>query len=471
MAFVASLGLSWVAIHGSLVNRDGIFYLNTARTITELGLGGLQEVAGLNFLPLLIAAFSSVSALPLESAAKVMNSLFLAGACALMVDCVKQKTPTAAWIAALVVLAMPAYNQYRNEILRENGFWFFSLLGFWLAMQWTSTQRWQQIVLAQLSLLLATLFRLEAVAFFLAFFLWQFSSAPTGSRLKAAVTFVSLPLACTVLLAILFATGIVKPSGRLLYYLEAIDPLRKLLIFEQASARLSDLVLPHKYSREEAWYILLFGLLAIIPIKFFKMLGLLLIPFAYIVKVGIRPHIGRWQLLSWAFVVYVLVLAVFVTHQMFLVGRYVSMLNLLAVPLVAVGFMQLADRFPRWQPAMVVLACVMIVANVVSLSPRQTHILEAGEWLKHNARERQRIGVENGRIAYYAGWKLEQANIRERAALVDALANRRLDIAALEVGHKEVPVDAWLGKKRLIELHRFIGPKGDAVVIVAPAEH
>ena len=468
--FVVSLLLSWLAVQGRIVNRDGIYYLDTARTILEEGLGAVMRVGEWNFLPALVAAVSAATPLGLEAAAQTLNGLLLAGTCALLVDWVRRRAPEAAWFAVLAVLAMPAYNQYRNEILREYGFWFFSMLGFWLAMRWTERRGVKDLLWSQLAILTAALFRLEAAAFFLALMAWQMTLAVPGSRLRTTLVSVALPTGALVLGALLVLAGVIELPRRILYYLSAADPIQKTFTLSDAAARLSDKVLPYKYSREEAIYILSIGLLSIIPIKFLKMMGLLLVPFAYRFKDGgFRKILAPWQPLPWAFAVYVLVLAAFVTQQMFLVGRYVSILNLLAVPLVAVGFAQLAARHERWQPLFAALALAMVAANVVSLTPRQTQIIEAGNWLRQHAAADLRVGMENGRVAYYAGWKLARANYYERQALADELASGRLDLAAFEIDRKETETDAWLMQKRLVEMRRFVGPKGDMVILAAPA--
>ncbi len=469
ITFLTSLLLSWVAIQGKLVNRDGIYYLDTARTIVEEGLGAVMRVGEWNFFPLLIAVFSAVTPLGLETAAKVLNALFLAGTCALLVDWVRKRFPEAVWITLLVVLAMPAFNNYRNQILREYGFWFFSVLGFWLAMRWDDSRTWRDVLLSQLALLAAAFFRLEAVAFFAALTLWQAFAATPGNRMRSALSVSVLPIGLLSLGVLLVTAGAVPLPGRIEYYLTAANPLHKATIFADAAGRLSDIVLLNKYSREEAIYILLAGLLAIIPIKFIKLMSFLVIPFAYSFKgESLRKALQPWQPLPWAFALYILVLAAFVTHQMFLSGRYVSMLNLLAIPLVAVGLLHLIKHFPRWKLAMVLLALTMIAANVISISPRQTHVLEAATWLKQHVNETNHVGMETSRLAYYAGWKLSQSTFQDRETLATELSKHHLDMAAFEVDHREGEIRVWLEKNELLELKRFTGPKGDAVVLAVP---
>jgi hypothetical protein len=280
-AFLGSLLLSLAAVQGHLINRDGIYYLETARAILDSGLAAGLENGEWAFLPVLIAALSGSTGLTTEMAAHCLNALLMAGACSLLVAWVRERTPEDAWAACLVVLAMPAFNQYRHEILREFGFWFFSLLGLWLAMRWEETQRRPLAVASQAALALAVLFRLEAAVFFAALMLWQAMAAPAGDKARRVLTIGALPLAGGLLAILLFGTGWLKPPARLLYYLDVANPLHIGQAIGEAASRMSEAVFKHKYSREEAGYVFFFGLLSIIPVKFLQLAGVFLVPLAY----------------------------------------------------------------------------------------------------------------------------------------------------------------------------------------------
>lgn len=480
LAFLASLLLSLIAMEGHLINRDGIYYLDKAGAILEHGFvegvkagelsPGLKKVGEWVFFPMLIAAVSFVTRLGPEAAAHALNALFLAGACALLVAWVRRRSAEAAWAACVVVLAMPAYNQYRHEILREFGFWFFSLLAFWLAMRWCETQRWREALACQFALAAAVLFRFEAVAFFPALMLWQAFSAPGGQRLQRVFMLSCLPLTGAVLALMLLGAGMLEPPQRVIYYLEAVNPARTYELIKNAAGRMSESVFMYKYSREEAGYILFFGLLSIIPVKFLKMCGVFVLPLAYAAAKPARTWLERWQPLPWAFLTYVLVLIAFVTHQFFLVGRYVSLLNLLAVPIVAAGLAQLMQRFPRWRAPMLALALATMLANIVSFSPRKTHIVEAGRWLSANVADAARVGVDNPRLAYYAGWRVSQTVSLDRQDLARALAARRIGMVAVEVPRKDANAEKWLAENRLEVVRRFASKSGDAVVVAVLGE-
>lgn len=478
LAFLASLLLSLIAIEGHLINRDGIYYIDKAGAILERGLAEgmkegalspqLKKVGEWVFLPVMIAAVSSVTRLGPEAAAHALNALFLAGTCALLVAWVRRRSAEAAWVACLVVLAIPAYNQYRHEILREFGFWFFSILAFWLAMRYGETRRWREAMACQFALVAAALFRLEAVVFYPVLMLWQALSAPDGQRLRFVFMISCLPLAGAAFVLILFSAGLATPPVRVGYYLDLINPAHIFRTISEAAGRLSDSVFKNKYSREEAGYILFFGLLSIIPVKFMKMCGVFVLPLAYAASKPARTWLERWQPLPWAFLAYLLVLIAFVTHQFFLVGRYVSLLNLLSAPLAAAGLAQLIQRFPRWRAPMLALALATMAANVVSFAPRKTHIIDAGHWMSATVVDPTRVGVDNARLAYYAGWRASQTVSLDRPELARALTSRSIDMAVIEVPRRDGYAEKWLAENRLTIVQRFANKSGDAVVIAVP---
>lgn len=483
--FGVSLLLSVMALQNALINRDGILYMELAQALLDHGFAALRSEGrwaySWPFFPLLVAGLAKLTGLVPEMAAKTLNALLLAGSLALLVDLVRRRAPAAAWAACLVALALPAFNGYRSDILREYGFWFFSLLAFWIVLRHETPEgglSWRAGLAGQLVLGVAALFRLEAVAFYAALMLWQFfaiPAAPLGQRLRRALVVGSLPVAGVALVALAFLSGVVEPPKRVAYYLEAINPLHKLQQLDEAGKRISDAgLLKYKYSREEAGYILLFGLLSIIPVKFVGLSSLLIVPFGFaFAGQRLRALLAPWGLLAWAFLIYVGVLAAFVTHQFFLVGRYVSLLHLLAVPVFAIGLHQMMTRWPVWRAVFVMLLAVLAVSNAVSFSAPKTHIPEAGRWLATQAADPARVYVENRRISYYAGWNLQgrlKDIVLEPEALGVAFREGRFDFAALEAKRKDAAFDTLLAAQQLRVVREFAHKGGDRVVIVAPAD-
>lgn len=472
-AFLASLVLSSVAVGGSSVlNRDGMLYVDAARAFLADGYPALLGSFDWPLLPMLIAGLGSLAGIDLETAGHVIDGLFLAGACALMVDLARhhqQNDASLAWATCLVVLAMPGYNGYRDQLLREYGYWFFSMLAFWLALRWGRAGRgWRDALPCQLALVAAMLFRLEAVVFFLALIAWQVASAPAGERVRRMAMVAALPLLTISLLVLLGGAGFIDWPARVLRYLDAANLLGAHKWSEHAARLVSAGILP-EYSREEAGYILFFGMLSLIPIKFIKMLGAFLVPFAYPAFVGAgRALVGHWALLAWAFLAHVLALMLFASDLLFLSSRYVSMLTFLAVPVVATGLLMLLRRWPRWRWAIVGIALVTMLANVVSLAPGRAHLSAAGAWLTTHSSDSARVYVDDPRVAYYAGWGFagRKRQVLDHQALEQAVATGKFSMLALSDSRRMPWVGAWLTASGLQTVSRFDNGAGESVVIV-----
>src|SRR5690606_16428275 len=98
-----------------------------------------------------------------------------------------------------------------------------------------------------------------------------------------------------------------------------------------------------KFSRDDAGMIVLCGLFVTLLIKFVQLLG----PFALVLVdrhswSRLPAAVRSFSLFGWAFLLYLLVLYTFFIHEQFTTTRYLSLLNMLAVPPVAVLVFQLS---------------------------------------------------------------------------------------------------------------------------------
>ena len=207
-AFLGSLILSLIAVLSTpTINRDGILYVETARIFLQDGLSAAFKSFNWPFLPILMAVVSKLTGLGLEITGRLLNALFMGGACALTVSIARKKNPEIAWATCLVVLALPGMNHYREELLREYGCWFFVMLALWLAQRWSNQPRWRGAFVVQAALGTAALFRPEALALFPALIAWQWFEAPSDERRLRLMMLGALPFAAACLvLAFAFVT-------------------------------------------------------------------------------------------------------------------------------------------------------------------------------------------------------------------------------------------------------------------------
>jgi len=251
LAFFASLLLSLIAFQFEVtVGKDAALYLDVAKSFNEEGLRSLFNRFNWPWFSLLLAISHNLTGLALETLGYLWTALFMAICCALWVDILVRRVPGSAGWALLVVLAMPAFNQFRGDILREHGFWCFSTLALWLALRWDECGGWKLALLMQVSVLLAALFRLEAIVLMPALVLWRFFNIRTqdGWRRFIQITLPSALLALGGLFALLTLDN--HLLNRVTYYLGLIKPENILIQFNRVSEKIADLL--EKYSADDA---------------------------------------------------------------------------------------------------------------------------------------------------------------------------------------------------------------------------
>jgi len=470
MTFFVSLVLSLIAIQGSTLNRDGILYVETARIFLESGVGAATATFNWPFLPILMASVSQVSGLSLEISGHLINSLFMAGASALFVASSARLFPQSAWHACLVILALPGLNDYRDELLREYGCWFFVMLAFWLALLWSDKPRWLLAVAIQASLVMAALFRSEALVFFPALIFWQLFEASAGERWHRCLQIGGLPMLGLASVIGLYLTGNLD-SSRLLSDIGRLSWAR----FDAKALAIAPAFI--EYAQDQAPRILFYGSLAIVPVAFFKKIGIFILPLLYAFSgKSLREAFTRNRLFSWAFLFHWLVLCVFVLDVQFLEGRFLALLLVFSAPLTGYGLWLLMQRYPGCKSPTIFLIVLIMVSNVVSLSSTKQYFVEAGHWLSKNASDSSRVYIESPRTAYYTGWPLATRRAfassltESRSALEAGLENRQYDLIVLEVSHREPDIEAWLARFKLREAARFSNTNGDAVIIAKPID-
>jgi len=428
LAFFASLLLSIIALSFEVtIGTDAATYLDAARIFHDAGARVALAYYDWPWFSILIGWVHGFSGLTLESIGYFFCVLLLAGFCALLVDVIVQRIPGSAGWALLVVLALPALNIQRGEIMREPGFWFFSMLTFWLALRWHERRGgWGQAILMQATVLLAAMFRLEAVILMPALMIWQ--ALHIKKQVDGWLRLMQVSL-LPVLVAVLGVIGLLTRDLLLLdrvnYYVYAITPRSLFAEFFSYSQQFAA-SMPSKFAMGDSGKILFAGFMFVQVWKFTKLLGPFFVPFLFREGwVALREYWLRFQPLVLSFALYFLVLIVFFLKKLHVYGRYVGFLNLLAVPLLVIATMALAKRFPRAVKALVAVSVVVMLANVISLSAKKTHYIEAGAWLAQQVEQAKATHYfDDGRIAWYAGWGYQPS--RNRLSRTEAMSDAQL---------------------------------------------
>lgn len=463
LTFAASLFLSIVAIWGAVtVPRDATLYFDAAQAFLDYGLGGAFEVFDWPWFSILLAVTHSLTGLSFENSGYLWCSLLMAGTCALLVDECRRWIPGSGYLACLVVLAIPGFNQYRSDILREFGFWFFCVLALWLVSRWRERPLWPVALLVQLSIILASAFRLEAFFLFPSLALWALAGR-SWLRFQQLL----LPMALGGALGLLALNISELSVDRLNYYQGLLVPDNLLQKFDQLAAHLAN-GMRFKYSRDDAGLILFLGILGTLGIGFFVSLGPLSLPILWTGKQAwVRLGAGVGQHYTWAGLGYFLVLLIFFIYNQFMVARYESLLSVLAAPLAIFALKTFVGQYTRLGRVLLIILVLTMLDNVISLSAKKTHFVEAGNWMAEHVPLGAPVYYDDVRISYYAGrGARRQALPRDVAMSPQHADNFRYFFIEIDENADEAWLQSWLHQHGRRILVTFVNDGGDTLLVI-----
>ncbi|PTU76493.1 hypothetical protein [Pseudomonas mangrovi] len=464
LAFFGSLLLSIIAVSGeATIGKDAAFYIDIAQRVDAEGAKTAIQFFNWPWFPILLAWTHSLLGLSYELTAYFWCGLLMAGSSALLLACLQRSMPERRWWLLLLVLAVPAMNAFRNDILREQGFWFFSALALWLALAWDRRGGWWLAAGIHLAILGAALFRLEALMLLGALAVWRLPDLFSRAGMLRLLQLALLPLVA--LLFAVLALGVAGEfsQGRVEYYLQMLDPSAVRMAFQGKADALAQGVFA-QYMDDEAGPLLLGVILLAVLLTFIKLCGPLALVFLQRHAWGALARFWReYRLFAWAALIYLAVLVVFFLQQGFVNSRYVSYLNLLLLPLLAFAMIDFVGRFPRLGKVLAVLLVLQMFDNVISLSARKTHYVDAGQWMSQYVAPSARIYYDDPRIGYYAGFGYRALGPSLQQALEQPDA---FDYLLIEADGDEPWLLEWLEQHDRRVLARFANRKDDAVLVI-----
>jgi uncharacterized Tic20 family protein len=254
-------------------------------------------------------------------------------------------------------------------------------------------------------------------------------------------------------------------SARFLLYLDMIAPQGVYESFQMLSEQFGNSLI-NKYSQDEAGRIVFFGLLATMTITFVKLMGPFAAPFILRRNWGVLGVYWRdYRPFAWAALLYLVVLMLFFIKQQFMNARYLSFLNLLFVPVLAMALAAFARQFPRWTKVLVVAALLVMLSNVISTGAGKTHYVAAGRWVSAHVEPDTSAWFEDGRISYYAGRGYVLPTLtREQAMSPERADEYRYFL--IEGKGDEPWLGEWLVAHKMRIIERFANRKGATILVI-----
>ncbi len=436
----ASLLLSaWAGFTAGVPNDDAFVYIRTARIFLDAGFDTGLAAAFAHYdwagYPVLLG-LAGAAGLELFTAAHGFNALFFALLSFAFVGICREFSHDRGLLAlaALTVLLFPEINEYRYLVLRDTGFWAFTLLGLWWLIRYSAAGSWQACLAFCASLLLAALFRPEAALYALLApwcLLWD-RRHPRRRRVLLCGRAVAVALG-GLLLAFLAAGALGLDLFRQAASQASTYAPFAQSLFDPAAARAAaEAIFGEHGATWSGRYLPVF--------LFAGLLSILLLELLYAVGMPFSPMLAWGWFKGWllpdrnkalpviAFAALnLLTVLVFILITRYLSSRYAMVFSLslaLAVPFTAREMLSRMAPGTRLAPWLLALFFIFsAVDSYYSFGRSKAYVGDAAEWLRANSGEAAQLLTNNRAVAYYSGLVAQYDQVGPRLTEQEILAS------------------------------------------------
>jgi len=448
-AVLASLLISiFTIIFPDSPNDDAYTYIRTADIFLNQGFTAAYQHYEWATYSVLIAVISFLG-LDLFTAALTVNALLYILLVYAYLSIIKEigDSRFLLSIAAVCILVYPQLNEYRYFIIRDVGFWAFAVIAFWQFLRFSNSHSIKSALAYCGSLLIATTFRSEALAYLL---LTPFALL-LDLRYELQMRYK--------LLSILFGIiGVVAIGGLVLLSILGVNALDLFFgflstyqpflssTFSPDPARLSELGgllfndYAASYSQEYIGIFMLAGLFSILIANLFNAIGG---PYLIVLVFGlVRKYVQLNRNIVIPIVFYLLInvviLFAFLLVTRYLTSRYAMLFCILLsvlVPIIIKVFIE-HSKANKSRMAHIVISIFFTycaIDSYYSFGENKNYVFDSIEWLSENTAESVGLITNNHAIAYFSG-KVEDYDRAPRFLTEDEiLASNEGDSIAMEM--------------------------------------
>lgn len=418
IGIVISLLLStWVILTNDTVNADGVLYLDAAYQIKLGDWGEALKLYRWLFYPVLIAVISKVTTLGVETTALLISVAIFATIIWVFLSLLMLLNASrSVLIAGLIIISVhPHMNEYRADISRDSGYWMLFLWSIYFLIRLQDTQQWKDALLWGASITLATLFRIDGVAYAtLAPIILLFGEDhPIKARIQIYLKAMLVPFSLGAVAFTGILLGLV-PKGRL------HEPFRLLEHFyttiSNTIPKLGDKMVDHilhRFSSDFGTVSIYSVLLTILILMVIKRSTILFLAAGCytIFNRHLRSIIPHTPLLAWFAVINLITLTIFVASKFFLSSRFAMPFALIIAlfasyaiaRLFSSGIMPANLKLKMLRAVVIGLFIILTLDGLYSFGDSKRYIRESGEWLKDNLSHGQILVANDNLIYHYSG--------------------------------------------------------------------
>lgn len=488
-SLLLSLLVSWQA---GVINPDAVCYLLSAQTIGTSGLSDAMKLCGQAqwpFYSIFIYAIAQVTHLSFAVSAYLLDavcSVFSIVFFMLIIEALGARQLTV-WLAAFVVLLAHHFIGVREYIIRDHGFWAAYLASIYYLIRFVSSTAKRDVLYFGLSMVLATLFRIEGIVFLVLtpFITWFLKGYSFKQRCKLFIM-LNLPALFLALIGSAFMLfhaqqGIAHISRLPNFYHQLMQtPAILSYRFNTSKDMLVRYVLPLEAASSAGtiWLVALVSWYILQIIDNLTPIYALLVLYACFYKLpshtSNKTRNGSIVLIGFI-VINVIITAGFFAEYFFLSKRYLMALSLVLMTFVPFA---LDHLLLHWQDkrsrVMYLFASFVIVIYALSamlnFTSSKTYIHEAGVWLAQHVPADQTIFANDLQVKYYSnhfGTSIFPLHSDQLAWSV--LVNtpwKQYDYVALRVNRNEqAAAKPVLDQMQNPPLQTYRNPRGDTVYI------
>ncbi len=473
----------WLFASNDIISRDATVYIEVAQAFHSGGISAAFAVWKWPFYSIVIDIVHQLTGLGFDHSAYLLTIIFET---VITVTFVKVYSKIAfdgarLWVAMLFILTFLALNDYKADIIRGYGFWAFTLIAVYQFITYFQTKCKSSAFLWQISIIIAALFRPEAVVFAALaplYFLFNRDSSLVENIKQLLMLHSVFYLVGFLAMGVIASSNQIRDAifSNLPAQVDYFSPEKIFYNFNVAVENFIQYVLPFDYSARYSYLILASGLLSML---LFKLVNNLTLIYSGIWLTG---SYKRWiNLKQESYIIYYfafiafLILGVFITSKLFISSRY-TVLLLLLIGLIISQYLDYLIAYLNEQKKVVGLSLLSIfiafqfLDGVISTGAKKTPIKQSAEWVIGVIKPGDRVACNEMRYAHYTQQKCFLADNRfyksYSSSDIQFLKNNNYTYLLLWVKHKNSKMLKLLEQDdNLVPLKRFENRKKDVGLV------
>ncbi|MEE9355326.1 MAG: hypothetical protein V3U75_07025 [Methylococcaceae bacterium] len=460
-------------------NRDAIIYFQTANLFEMDGFAAANKLYGWPFYSIFIAYVHMFIGLSYENSAHLINSVLLLLFADAFIRFYWEWHPNHVypWLPLVVFIVFPAINECRPWIIRDWGFWAFSMQSFYYLLKASRTHNLRDFLFWQVSIMLAFMFRIEAIGIICLAPLWYlFQSKGIISYLKANSIIILGSLFLVALISFPDSIRLIVGSsmGRLQEIATLVDLGQVLQHFKEKSDVLAANVLP-SYSHQYSSQFMIGGIIGVILINTWLSLGYIfggLWVFSWFRRDIFTTAKGHFLVL-YLFVICLLLVLIYFVNTLIFAERYLvlaSIILLVTITLRLEQFFMYCHQFQcaRLRMVMVILLFAMLVAGILHTGKSKLYLQKMGLWTAQYLPSTARVIANEARLYYYSQRQAPFTSFVDGLVQSTDFINNKTedyDYALLEIKSPDPAYDELIYSGQLVPIYSIASGFGTKAVL------